>query len=170
MPDYALGDIAPGVFVIITTEDPLIREDLKFERMGPGPNYLLFRPYHLCDMETPLSAVLAKSFQEPTLVTTGAPVAEVFPVAKRDLKAGEKLDGFGGYTFHGMIDVATKIQQDRLLPAGLAEGATLTADVPVGTPITYDMVNLPSDSFVVSLRRLQDSLVAQGFFTMADSK
>ena len=122
--DYARGEIAPGVFVIITTDNPLIREDLWFERMGDGPNYLLFRPYHLCDMETPLSAVLAQVYGEPTLIPLGQPVAEVFTVAKRDLKAGEVLDGFGGYTMYGEIDRASVVREQRLLPAGWPRAAS----------------------------------------------
>ena len=162
--DYARGEIAPGVFVIITTDNPLIREDLWFERMGDGPNYLLFRPYHLCDMETPLSAVLAQVYGEPTLIPLGQPVAEVFTVAKRDLKAGEVLDGFGGYTMYGEIDRASVVREQRLLPGGLAKGCQLLVDVPKGCPITYDMVSLPRDSFVVHLRAMQDQLVAESFF------
>lgn len=154
--DFALGDIAPGVFVIISTQDPLIIEDLKFERMGDGPNYLLFRPFHLCDIETPLSALLANEFHEASLVPLKVPVAEVFPIAKRDLKPGDILDGFGGTTFYSSMDKYLEVKKENLLPAGIAMGARIKTNVKKDTPITYDMVDLPEDSFLIELRRIQD--------------
>lgn len=154
--DFALGNIAPGVFVIITTEDPLIVEDLKFEKMGDGPNYLLLRPYHLCDIETPLSALLTNEYHEANLKPLSKPIAEVFPVAKKDLKMGDRLDGFGGETFYSLMDKYDIVKAERLLPAGIAQGAIMTKDVKKDTPITYDMVELPKDSLLIQLRKIQD--------------
>ncbi len=154
--DFALGDIAPGVFVIISTQDPLIIEDLKFERMGDGPNYLLFRPFHLCDIETPLSALLANEFHEASLVPLEIPVAEVFCIAKKDLNPGDILDGFGGTTFYSSMDKYLNVKNANLLPAGIAMGARIKTNIPKDAPITYDMVDLPEDSLLIQLRKLQD--------------
>lgn len=159
--DFALGNIAPGVFVIITTKDPLIIEDLKFEKMGNGPNYLLYRPFHLCDIETPLSALLANEFFESSLIPLERPYAEVFPVAKKDLFPGDILDGFGGETFYSSMDEAQKVKDENLLPAGIAKGAKVITNINKDTPITYDMVNLPSKSFLLQLRKLQDLLMEE---------
>jgi predicted homoserine dehydrogenase-like protein len=154
--DFALGNIAPGVFVIITTDDPLIAEDLKFEKMGEGPNYLLYRPYHLCDIETPLSALLAKEFSESSHVPLDRPYAEVFPIAKKDLHPGDVLDGFGGVTCYSSMDEAQKVKSENLLPAGIAKGAIVITPIKKDTPITYDMVELPEKSILIHLRKLQD--------------
>jgi predicted homoserine dehydrogenase-like protein len=87
------------------------------------------------------------------------PVADIISVAKRDLKAGEVLDGSGGYTVNGLIERAEIARTENLLPLGLASGVKLKTDVIQGTAITYDMVELDEDSFVLKLRRLQDATV-----------
>ncbi len=96
--DFSVGKVAPGVFAIIATDDPRVMEDLKFYSMGSGPYYTLYRPYHLCSIETPLAVAEAVIYGESTLVAQGR-VAEVVSIAKRDLKAGDKLEGIGGRDF-----------------------------------------------------------------------
>jgi predicted homoserine dehydrogenase-like protein len=80
-------------------------------------------------------------------------------VAKKDLKQGERLDGSGGYTVYGLCEKAEIARVENLLPLGLASGVKLKQDVAKGRPITYDMVGLNEDSFVLKLRRLQDAVV-----------
>lgn len=154
--DFALGNIAPGVFVVITTDDPFIAEDLRFEKMGEGPNYLLFRPYHLCDIETPLSTLLAREYNEASLLPLEKPIAEVFAVAKRDLNEGEVLDGFGGETFYSLIDEYEVAKKERLLPAGIAKNCVVKTKIKKDTPITYSMVEVPRNNLLWTLRKLQD--------------
>jgi predicted homoserine dehydrogenase-like protein len=154
--DYVLGSVAPGVFAVVTTDQKTIIEDLQYLSVGPGPNWVFYRPYHLANLETPLSAARAVLLGETTIATTQKPVAETITVAKRDLKAGEKLDGIGQYTFYGSIEKAEIATKERLLPLGLAEGAVLKSDVAKGQPITYDEVELNQDSLIVHLRALQD--------------
>ena len=101
--EYVNG-VAPGVFVIVTTNLPAVREEMAYLSMGEGPNYVLYRPYHLTSIETPLSAARAYIYHEPTIAPKGAPVSETVAVAKKDMKAGEYLDGIGGYTVYGLID------------------------------------------------------------------
>ena len=57
--DYATGDVAPGVFVVFTTTRPVVVEELRYLKMGDGPNWVLYRPYHLTSLETPLSVARA---------------------------------------------------------------------------------------------------------------
>jgi predicted homoserine dehydrogenase-like protein len=106
--DYALG-IAPGVFVVFTTDHPKIIRDLKYLSMGPGPCWALYRPYHLTSLETPISIARAVLKGESTIATDLPPVAETVTAAKRDLKAGEKIDALGVYCY-GMIDKASTAQ------------------------------------------------------------
>lgn len=154
--DYVLG-IAPGVFVVITTDRPIIKEEMSYVSMGDGPNYVLYRPYHLVCVETPLSVARAYLYGEPTIAPAGAPVSETVAVAKRDLKAGEHLDGIGGYTVYGIIDTAENARKQKALPIGLINDKTsLNTDVRKGETITYDMVELDNDSIIVQLRRIQD--------------
>ncbi|HHV18518.1 MAG TPA: NAD(P)-dependent oxidoreductase [Thermoanaerobacterales bacterium] len=154
--DYVLG-IAPGVFAIVNSDHPIIKETMAYVSMGEGPNYVLFRPYHLVCIETPLSAARAVLYGESTIAPAGAPVSETVAVAKRDLKAGEHLDGIGGYTVYGVIDTAMNARKERALPIGLVNDKTiLKTDVKKGDTINYDMVKLNNDSIVLQLRRMQD--------------
>jgi predicted homoserine dehydrogenase-like protein len=151
-----------GVFVVIRTEHPFIQEDLTSYHLYPGgngKNFLLYRPYHLVAVEAPISIAKAALYGRPTGSPLPTPVAEVITVAKRDLKRGEPLDGGGGYTVNGLIEKAEMARAENLLPLGLSAGATLKQGVAKGAPITYDMVELAEDSFVLKLRRLQDATV-----------
>jgi len=103
--DYING-VAPGVFVIVSSELPVIKEELAYLSMGDGPNYVLYRPYHLTSLETPLSVAMAVLDHLPTIVPIGAPVSETITVAKKDLKSGAMLDGIGGYTVYGVFERA----------------------------------------------------------------
>ena len=156
--DYALGTIAPGVFVVVTTENKRLRKDLEYLRMGKGPNYLLYRPYHLASIEVPLSVARAVIYQEPTLVSSGKPVAEAITVAKRDLRVGERIDGIGKFDIYGSIEKASVAHKENLLPLGLAEGAVLKTNVKKGGYITWHQIELEKRSVLLSLRRLQDKL------------
>jgi predicted homoserine dehydrogenase-like protein len=151
-----------GVFVVIRTEHPFTQEDLSdYIKIvgGNGHNFLLYRPYHLVAVEAPMSIAQAVLYGRATGSPLPTPTAEVITVAKRDLKAGEQLDGSGGYTVCGLIEKAEIARAQKLLPLGLASGIRLTQPVQQGQAISYDMVELNEDSFVLKLRRLQDATV-----------
>jgi predicted homoserine dehydrogenase-like protein len=158
--DYALG-IAPGVFVIFTSDHPKIIRDLGYLSMGPGPYYALYRPYHLTSLETPISIARAVLKGETTIATDIPPVAETVAVAKKDLKAGDTLDSLGGFTVYGMIDTVAHAGEEKLLPLGLAPGSVLTRDVRKGECLTYNDVTVNDDLYIVQLRRMQDKLTAR---------
>lgn len=155
--DYGRG-VAPGVFVVFTTDHPKLVRDLGYLSMGPGPYYALYRPYHLANLETPISIARAVLYGETTLATPNPPGAETVAFAKRDLRVGETIDDLGGYCVYGMIDSARNAAFEGLLPVGLAPGAVVASPVRAGQPITYHDVELDQSSEIVSLRGLQDSL------------
>ncbi len=152
-----------GVFVVMRTEHPFIQEDLsiyhKMPSGGNGKNFVLWRPYHLVAVEAPISIAMAACMGHATGSPLPVPTAEVITVAKSNLEEGEVLDGGGGYTVNGICERADVARSERLLPLGLASGAKLKQDVAQGQPITYDMVELPTDSFIYKLRQLQDATV-----------
>ncbi len=155
-----INGVAPGVFVIVSSKLPEINHEMEYLSMGPGPNYVLYRPYHLCSLETPLSVVRAVLDQQPTIVPMGPPISETITVAKKDLKSGEYLDGIGGYTVYGTIERADITRELDALPLGLVNKKTkLRRDIQKGELITYDMVELDKDSLIVQLRKLQDTLM-----------
>ncbi|MEM7333914.1 MAG: SAF domain-containing protein, partial [Chloroflexota bacterium] len=158
--DYAVGDVAPGVFVIITTDQPKIIRDLNYLRLnGNGKYWAFYRPYHLANLETPITIANVVLDQRATLRQDRAPVAETIATAKRDLVPGEKIDALGGYTVYGMIEKAEIVHRDGILPLGLAVGATIERPVKMGDPIRYDDVSLEATSNITRLRRKQDQLI-----------
>lgn len=156
--DYALGNVAPGVFVIITTDQPKIIADLNYLRLnGHDGHWALYRPYHLANLETPITIANVVLDGRETLATRRRPTAETIAVAKRDLKQGEKIDALGGFTVYGLIERAETAVADRLLPLGLSIGAVVTRPVARGEPLTYDDVSLNAAQHIVRLRRQQDA-------------
>ncbi len=157
--DYAIGDINPGVFVIVTTDNPRLKSGLIQRDMGYGPNYLLLRPYHLCSIETPLTAVQGVIYGESSGHPLKAFVSECITVAKKNLKKGEILDSMGGYCYRSSIELYGVAKEENMLPVGLAQGARLKCDVERDQIITWDMVELNENSVLLQLRRLQDSIL-----------
>lgn len=156
--DFGIGDINPGVFVIVTTDKPRLIEGLVQRDMGNGPNYLLYRPYHLCSIETPITAAQAVLYGESTAHPLKKLTSECITVAKQDLKAGQTLDGIGEYCYRASIELADVAANGNMLPVGLAKGAVLTCDVKKDEVITYDMVTLNEKSVLLQLRRIQDQM------------
>lgn len=157
--DYGIGDINPGVFVIVTTDNQRIIDGLVQRDMGNGPNYLLYRPYHLCSIETPVTVVQAAVYGESTAHPMDHLTSECITMAKKDLKEGEILDSIGEYCYRVSVELAEIAKEGRMLPAGLAKGAKLKTDVKKDEIITYDMVELDESSVLLQLRRMQDELL-----------
>lgn len=159
--DYATGPVAPGVFVIAKATDPVVHEELHYLKLGDGPYFAFYRPYHLASVEAVLSIGEIIIDGQPSL----APVAwnaDVSAMAKRALKVGEKIDGIGGEHVYGDAVPASEAAAGRELPIGLASAATLIRDVAQGVAITYDDVSLDETKTIVILRKLQDALLASG--------
>jgi len=157
--DYSTGKVAPGVFAVVATDDPRIRADLKFYAMGPGPYYLLYRPYHLCAIETPLSAAEAVIYGEATLASDQM-VSEVVTVAKRDLKAGQVVGDIGSADFYGLIYTYEEARAMKAIPMGLAPGGQVLKDIPKGAVLAEENVAPDSGKMVYKLRQMQDALLA----------
>ena len=155
--DYVVGATpAPGVFVFGAHDDPRQRHYLDLYKLGGGPLYSFYSPYHLCHFEVPLSVARAVLLDDVVLASLPTPTVEVVTTAKRDLCAGETLDGLGGYDSYGQCENAPTASAERLLPMGLAEGARLLRDVPRDAALTYDDVALPAGRLVDELRAAQD--------------
>ena len=152
--DYVRG-VAPGVFVIVRAVAEPVRETMEYLGQGAGPNHVLYRPFHLTSLETPISVARAVIYGEPTIVSREKLSAEVVAVAKRDLELGEKLGGIGSADYYGCIYKAS--EAGGMLPLGLAEGARVTRAVRRGEVIARAGVAPAEGSFVESLRRLQET-------------
>jgi predicted homoserine dehydrogenase-like protein len=157
--DYILGaQPAPGVFILGHSEDPLQQHYLNYYKMGSGPLYAFYRPYHLCHLETPSSIARAVLFHDPVLAPDKGHVCDVIIAAKRDLREGETLDGLGGFTYYGLAENADVSFRERLLPAGLAKGCVLKHDIAMDQVVGLEDVILPPERLCDRLRAEQDNL------------
>lgn len=147
----------PGVFVLAAHSDPLQRHKLDLYKLGKGPLYSFYTPYHLCHFEVPLSVARAVLFKDPVLQAQ-SPMVDVITLAKIDLKAGEIIDAIGGYMTYGQCENYPVACAENLLPQGLAEGCMLKCDIPKDSVITYDDVEVPPGRLCDQLRAEQDSL------------
>ncbi len=158
--DYAVGQVAPGVFLVVTTDVPRLRQCLVLRDMGPGPTYTLFRPFHLCSMEVPLTVAMIGLYRRPTMQPLDHPSAEVTAIAKRDLAPGDVLEGIGGRTHHAGCMIYDEARRAGALPIGLAKGCKVKVPVAKGGLITYAAVEPVRDTTVFSLRMEQDQFSA----------
>lgn len=156
--DYVVGSQpGPGIYVLGTLDDPKQRHYLNLYKLGEGPLYSFYTPYHLCHFEVPLSVARVALFGDAVLAPLGGPVVEVVTTAKTDLKAGTTLDGIGWYMTYGEAENADVVRAERLLPMGIAEGCVLRHDVPKDKTLTYDDVILPEGRLVDRLRAEQEA-------------
>ena len=161
--DYVVGaKPGPGVFVFATHDDPKQRHYLNLYKLGEGPLYSFYTPYHLCHFEVPLSVARAVLFQDAVMSPIAGPLVDVVTTAKIDLKAGETLDGIGYYMTYGQCEKSQIVQEQNLLPIGLAEGCRLKRDIPKDQVLTYDDVELPSGRLGDKLRAEQNAYFATG--------
>ena len=154
--DYVVGTKpGPGVFVYATHDDPKQQHYLNLYKLGEGPLYSFYVPYHLCHFEVPLSAARAVLFGDAVLQPLGGPLVEVVTTAKRDLKAGETIDGLGGYMTYGQAERADTTERAELLPIGVAEDCRLKRDVAKDSVLTYADIELPEGRLIDRLRSEQ---------------
>lgn len=159
--DYVVGvKPGPGVFVFATHDDPKQRHYLNLYKLGEGPLYSFYHPYHLCHLEVPLSVARVVLCNDVVLAPLGGPLVDVIATAKIDLKAGETLDGIGCYMTYGQCEHAEIVRDQRLLPMGLAEGCRLKRDIPRDRVLTYDDVELPPGRLCDQLRHEQNTYFA----------
>jgi predicted homoserine dehydrogenase-like protein len=153
--DYALG-AAPhtGAFVVIHEPNPLKRAQLTYYKMGDGPFHVFYTPFHLPHLQIASTIGRAALFGDATVAPLDGPKCEVVTVAKRDLRAGETIDGIGGFTVYGLIDNATSARAADALPMGLADGCVLRHAVARDSVIARADVVMPP-------ARLSDQLWAE---------
>ena len=154
--DYILGaEPSFGVFLLAHSDSWLHERYMKIYKMGEGPIYTFYRPYHLSPLETPLTVARAVLFNDATITPKGAPVTGVSAIAKFDLKAGDTLDGVGGFKAYGVMENSPVARAEDLLPMGLTDGCVLKRDLAQDTPITFADVELPAGRLSDQLWREQ---------------
>ena len=154
--DFALG-AAPhtGAFAIIHETSPLKKAQLAYYKLGDGPFYVFYTPFHLPHIQIASTIGRAVVHRDATVAPLNGPVCEVLSVAKRDLKAGERLDGIGGFCAYGLIDNSDKARSMNALPIGLSEGCVLKQDIAKDSVIGFDNVDAVPPGTALTLWREQ---------------
>jgi len=156
--DYALG-AAPhtGAFAITYEDSQLKRLQLSYYKLGGGPFYVFYTPFHLPHIQ--IASTIGRAFihRDPTVAPIGGPICEVVTVAKRDLKARERLDGVGGFCTYGLIENAQAARVRSDLPIGLSEGCILRRDVSKDAVLSFEDVDMLANGIVKDLWREQFS-------------
>jgi predicted homoserine dehydrogenase-like protein len=161
--DYVVGaQPGPGVFVLGAETDGFHRHYLELYKLGTGPLYSFYTPYHLCHLEVPTSIARAALFGDAVLRSAPRPTVDVVATAKEDLRTGAQLDGIGGFATYGQAERADLTVRDGLLPMGVAEGCRLVRDVPRDAVLTYADVEVPPGRLIDELRAEQVRHIAGG--------
>lgn len=158
--DYTIGKgVAPGVFVVAEMDHPRVRERMEDLKMGKGPYFTFFRPYHLTSLEVPLTCARVALYGKADMVPMPVPVAEVCAVAKKDMAVGESLDQIGEYCYRAWIMTAPEARSAGAIPCGLLAGSKVTAPIRKGDLITRANAAVPVNSKIALLRARQDKML-----------
>jgi len=153
--DYVVGTPLTKVYCLAEHPDPKQQHYLNLYKMGEGPLYAFFLPYHLVHFEVPNAIARVALLRDSVARPLGGPVVEVCAVAKRDLKAGEVLDDYGMYMTYGEAVNADEMSHSRYLPEGLVEGCKLKRDIIKDAVLAYADVELPQGRIADQLRAQQ---------------
>jgi predicted homoserine dehydrogenase-like protein len=153
--DYVVGTPLTKVYCLAEIADPKQQHYLSLYKMGDGPLYPLFIPYHLVHFEVPNAIARVALFRDSVAKPLGGPVVEVAAVAKRDLNPGETLDDYGMYMTYGEAVNASEMSSKRYFPEGLVEGCRLKRAVKKDAVLTYDDLTVPPNRVADRLRAEQ---------------
>ncbi len=143
--EYVVGSQpGPGVYCLAEHNDPKQQHYLNLYKLGEGPLYSFYQPYHLCHFEVHNTVARAVLFGDACGQPEGWSSIEVVAVAKRDLVAGETLDGYGEYMTYGEAENSDVVQRDGLLPEGLVDGCRLRRDIAKDAVIGWSDVEAPA--------------------------
>jgi len=154
-------DLRWGVYVVLKAPNDYAAACFRqygLKTDASGRYAAMYKPFHLIGLELNISVLNAALRGEPTGATGGFR-GDAVACAKRDLKAGETLDGEGGHTVWGRLAPAPVSVTEGWLPIGLAHGVRLARDVPADRPVGWaDLEALP-DNQAVALRRETEAMV-----------
>ena len=166
--EYVVGaQPGPGIFCLAEHTDPKQQHYLNLYKLGEGPLYSFYTPYHLCHFEVPNTVARVALFGDSAGSAVSGPFVEVCAVAKRDLTVGETLDDYGHYMTYGEAVSAAEMRAKRYLPEGLVEGCRLLRDLPKDAVLTFDDVVLPENRLADRLYREQCERFAAEHFVAA---
>ncbi len=158
--EYVDG-LAPGVFVIVRGQNEGVRQELNYLlKKGDRDRHILYRPFHLASLETPLSIAKAVLNRDTSIVPIGKPVSDTVAYTKKPIKKGEKIDGIGGYCVRGVLETHESCLKEKHIPIGIVSGNTIAKeDIPADSYLTYENTEVDNTTTVYKLRKLQDEFI-----------
>lgn len=158
--EYVDG-LAPGVFVIVKGQNEGVKEELNYlMKKGERDRHILYRPFHLASLETPITIAKAAMNKDHSIVPLGAPVSDTVAFTKKAIKKGEKIDGIGGYCVRGLLETHKACIEGNYIPIGLIAGNTIAKeDIPADSYLTYENTEVDTSTTVYRLRKLQDEFI-----------
>jgi predicted homoserine dehydrogenase-like protein len=157
--EYIVGaKPGPGVFVYAAAKDPYSVKYLKYGKLGEGPLYSFYQPYHLLFFDIASSITRLIDFDDPVIVPLGASIVDVVTTAKTDLFPGDRLDGIGGFKTYGLCENHSVVIEENLLTMGLSEGCRIVKPVTKDSVITYGDIDVPKGRLIDQLIVEQQNL------------
>lgn len=158
--EYVDG-LAPGVFVIVKGQNEGVQEELNYlMKKGEKDRHILYRPFHLASLETPITIAKAAMNKDHSIVPLGAPVSDTVAFTKKAIKKGERIDGIGGYCVRGLLETHEACIEGNHIPIGLIAGNTIAKeDIPADSFLTYENTEVDTSTTVYRLRKLQDEFI-----------
>lgn len=160
--DYILGaEPGPGVYVVGRCDDPLQARYMDYYKMGDGPYYLFYRPYHLCHIETPRAIAEAVLYHRAVMAPDAGRVTDVYAYAKSDLGEGTEIEhGIGGSAFYGLIESVSEGDGRGGVPIAMLEGETdvlpiLRRNISKDSPLAFEDIEIP-ETYLSKLMKQQN--------------
>lgn len=153
--------IAPGVFAVVKPKSPVLDYEMRFLKMGKGPYYTIYRPYHLTSIEVPITIAKAVIRHETSIEPLDKPVAQTIAVAKRDLFPGDVTEGIGGHGVYGTLVTYEEATESDGVPIGLCnEHTKVLRPVKKGRRLTGKDIlpdkNILTDLFYGSAKNMKE--------------
>jgi len=166
--DYILGaEPDGGVFAVGYCDDPYQQEMMQYYKMGDGPFYIFYRPYHLCHVEALQSVAEAVLDGRSLLAPSAGLQANVYAYAKKDLAAEDTLDGIGGYACYGLIENVSDQSGNPGIPICIAQDVQLKRSISKDEKIYLNDVTYNPSRYDFQLyRNAQEACSLDGEFVM----
>ena len=151
--EYIIGaKPSPGVFIYAAANDPLSIKYLRYGKLGEGPLYSFYVPYHLLFFDISSSICRLIDFDDPVIIPSYGYVVDVITVAKTDLSPGDLIDGIGGFKAYGLCENHDVVIRENLLPMGLSEDCILKNPIKKDQVVKYSDVLIPNGRIIDNLR------------------
>jgi predicted homoserine dehydrogenase-like protein len=149
------------LFVIIRSDDEVVMKDLDYLKVGSGPTFMLYRPFHLGIMETMKCVFHVNDFNLPLVKYPGGRMVNVAAIAKQNISAGARFQGIGTELFYGHVVVEEEMRNGNYVPITLLNRAVAVRNIPEGEIIKLSDIKLDENSLTCKLWNFFDNIYSK---------